>query len=251
MSPPSAINSTGHSAGGLDQSAGAVLKSAHERDGSNWRSAYFGPGPGPTRMPRTVPGESHHQPSGGRARNATLSSIHTMMTVPSGPLAVEPMRGPAAPGRRPAAQAPPARSSRKRLSMRGLMGGGGEGGAAAGAAAATPATSAVRASASYSAADGGVAPSGPPFGYRICPREHSSNVGGHARTGGGVAAAGASGLRFDPDFDLEPLDMIPRHDDLGARSDWDDVLAAVSLPHQAAAPRDSLAQGESPDRTRD
>lgn len=135
--------------------------------------------------------------------------------------------------------------------MRGLMGGGGEGGAAAGAAAATPATSAVRASASYSAADGGVAPSGPPFGYRICPREHSSNVGGHARTGGGVAAAGASGLRFDPDFDLEPLDMIPRHDDLGARSDWDDVLAAVSLPHQAAAPRDSLAQGESPDRTRD
>ncbi|CAM9634948.1 unnamed protein product, partial [Laminaria digitata] len=131
---------TGHSTtGGLDPSAGAVLKSAHERDGSNWRSAYFGPGQGPTRMPRSAPGESH-QSSGGRARNATLSSIHTMMTVPSGALAVEPMAGPPASGRRPSAQAPPARPSRKRLSLRSVMGGGG--GAAAAAAAATPASSA-------------------------------------------------------------------------------------------------------------
>lgn len=233
--------------GGPEQSAGAVLKSAHERDGSNWRSAYFGPGMGGARMPRTAPGDSH-QPSGGRARNATLSSIHSMMAVPSAALRVEPMRGAPVVGRRPAGQAPPARSSRKRVSLSGIIGGGG--GAAAGGGI-TPATSASRASASYSAAEGGLAPAGAPFGYGVCQSELSSNGGGHARAGGGgagAAAAGASGLRFDTEFDLEPLDTVPRHDDLGTRSEWDDVLAAVSFPHQAGAPHDRLARGDSPDR---
>lgn len=88
----------------------------------------------------------------------------------------------------------------------------------------------------------------------VMQRERSSNGGGDGGGGGGgtgrsaaMGAAGSTaGSRFDEgDSDLEPLDIISRHDELGTRSEWDDVLAAVSLPHQAGD--DGLRRTESPD----
>lgn len=139
---------------------------------------------------------------------------------------------------------PPARSTRKRLPLRSTHAG------ASTAAAAMPAASAASASSPYSAAGGGLAPPGSSHGFGLGQREQASSGAGSGRSAAGVGAAapGTAGARFDEsDFDLEPL--ISRQDELGSRSEWDDVLAAVSLPHQANDER--LARAESPDEGRD
>lgn len=221
-SPPSPPHerlprSAAHSAAaGLGSSSGAVLKTARERR----YPSYAGPGGG-GRIPGSASGDSQHPLADVRERAAALSSYYPVSSVATIPASFTPAappaesRGQPGAGRRPASQPPPPRPSRRTFGLGGPHRG------AAGAIAATPAAAAASASASYSAAAAGS--TGPSFGS-------------FDRFGVRLSAAATpSGARFDEaDSDLEPLEMIAGHDDFGSRSEWDDVLAAVSMPHQAA-----------------
>lgn len=111
--------------------------------------------------------------------------------------------------------------------------------------AAPPAVSGSSASAPFSTGPGSAAVVGLPFPQQYAMSQSSSGASGVGRSGGASGAViGAVGGRFDePDSDLEPLDVLSRHEELaGGRSEWDDLLAAVDLPHQGV--NDRLRRGE-------
>lgn len=250
-------SSTGSSAAaGQESPPGAVLQSAAERDGANWRSAYLNV--------NRSPQHSSEQFSLGRALPPSSAAASHSALSPG--LGVAPAAGPAASTgpagsmRRPVAHTPRARISRKKYTPR-VMHAAAAASEPQAAAAAASAGSASNPFSAAAAAAAGAAARGASFGLHhlgcaagAMPRERPSNGGGERGGGGGEggrsAATGAvgstAGSRFEEgDSDLEPLDIISRHDELGTRSEWDDVLAAVSLPHQTGD--DSLRRAESPD----
>lgn len=229
---------------------GAVLQSAAERDGANWRSAYINV----NRSSRAAPGDNNHRNPifGARARSSAAPSLSTN---PPG-IGVSSAAGPAPVLSRPAANTPRARLSRKKHAPRIFL----PAAAAATEPRATASTGSASTSYSAAAAAAGAAvsgASGAPYGFvqlrgtgGVVQRERSSNGGGGG-TGGRPAATGAAvrtaGSRFDEgDSDLEPLDVMSGFHEIGTtHSEWDDVLAAVSLPHQAGD--DGMRRAESPD----
>lgn len=72
-----------------------------------------------------------------------------------------------------------------------------------------------------------------------------------AGDGGGTDAAlamgtgGGTGGGEDGGSELDPLDVVSHQEEFGTRSEWDDVLAAVSLPQQAGGP-EGLRRSTSP-----
>ena len=199
---------------GLEQqAAGAALKSAHERTsgGSNWRSAYLNAG-------RLSGGEGGRTRA--RASADTRGGGQGSGEAPFG-------RGPPRSGRDPAAHASPSLFGNARPGLRG--------GPHAAAGASSP----------Y--------PSGGGVGLAALPGSQfdSSSFGGPSRReqpsrgrgGGGQYVGHANRAPAAPTLDLDEL-IMSGQDDNSSRSEWDDVLASVSMPPR---PADGLGRADSPD----
>lgn len=244
---------------GLDQSSGAVW-SPHDRasngSGSNWRPAYRNPGGGMSLSDNGRGGGV----SSTRSPTLTTNSRATQFRLGAQGSAVERLPASSMGGdHHSAQQALPVRSSRKRYGLRGPEAGSGERGAAARSASPS-------ASPSFQQAGGGAgfAPPGLQFGnlgdrHGRREQQHTSRGGGGGSAGGNGGGGGGYNLQFvgrnngrpapvqqAPSLDLE--DLMSGQEDTGSRSEWDDVLAAVSMPLQAA--EEGLGREGSPGATR-
>lgn len=212
--------SAGNSAAavGLEQqAAGAALKSAHERTsgGSNWRSAYLNAG----RVSFSGGESGRTRP---RAGADSRGGGHASAGAPFG-------RGPPGAGRDPAASISPSLFGSARAGLR------------SGPHAATGASSPY--------------PSGGGVGLATPPGSQydTSGLGGpsqreqpsRSRGGGGGGHYVGHGSRTPsaPMLDLDEL-IMSGQDDNSSRSEWDDVLASVSMPQR---PADGLGRSSSPD----
>ncbi|CAM9304082.1 unnamed protein product [Ectocarpus sp. 4 AP-2014] len=246
---------------GLGQPAGAALKSVHGHGrvgggSTNWRSsAYLNPG----RL--SLSGGVGGGGGGGRTRlhgssaradsrggtDVNVGPAATGTTLDGGNL-TNPGGGPA----RSFTVQVPARSIRKAHGLGGLHGGGASAsGGPAGSAAAVAGTSS-----SYPnpLANGvGLPPppsSSPSLHYGSSGGSQPSRGGGGlpfgGRTHGRAAAAAAAAVAPSPAPMLDLDQLMAGHDDASSRSEWDDVLASISLPMQATGD----ARSNSPGATR-
>lgn len=221
-------NSAAAAVGLEQQAAGAALKSAHglASGGSNWRSAYLNAG----RM--SMSAEEGGRTRGGRTSADTRGGGHGR-----GGAGAAFARGmPPGAGKEPAArQTPPS-----------FFGGAARSGPR------DPRAAAVASSPYLSG--GGVGLAAPPGSQYdtsvfVGPglREQPSRAGGGGGSGGGGGRqflGHATRTPAAPALDLDEL-IMSGPEDSSSRSEWDDVLAAVSLPTRPAD--EGLGRADSPD----
>ena len=204
------------------QSMGAVLKEAHERAsqnaGSNWRSAYPAGG---GRLSMSGGGGAGSGGGGGRSR--LRSDGRGRGDLGMGPEFDRRMLG--------ASPSPGLSGNARPVQREGGGGGAVHGSSAAAAAASSPYHSGLGGVGLDTPSGGGGGGGGLPydsFGGPGHQRERNSGGGG---VRGGYISSRVIGRSPAPSLDLDEL-MMSGHDNTGARSDWDDVLASVSMPPQ-------------------
>lgn len=254
---------------GLAQSAGAALKSAHERSngGSSWRSAYLEAGRSmPPSLSGGAAGAHAHggvgvgSREGGAGRHVVSpgAALRKWPADARGDPAAAAAAGQQIPSSvRLGGKRPP--GHRSHAGAGAALSGGGAGGVGAALSASSSSHPSVGAGGMGAGVGVRLAPSPGPgpqqfdgFGGPGQQREHSSRGGGGSSMGQFVNNRGRGNgngrpvVQSAPMLDLEEL--MSGQDDHDSRSEWDDVLASVSIPHVGAEP--GMGRSESPGDTR-